>query len=267
MPDLLPSLLTAQLPVLALCMMRPLGMMLLLPLFKGGAMGSALIRNSLILMFALPAVPAMGDMQPILQQADIGLYVSIFSKEIMVGALLGFCAAIPFWAIDMAGFVIDTMRGASMSTVLNPLMGLQSSIYGMLFTQVLTVLFLVSGGVNLLLTALYQSYQQLPPGFMVNLTPALRVFIAHEWQLMCQLCLSFAMPAMVIMILVDVALGLVNRSAQQLNVFFLSMPIKSALVLLLLIYSLQFALSHYLQTISGVEQHVELLFGLLAGNT
>ena len=54
MTTLLPNLLTAQLPVLALCMMRPLGMMLLLPLFKGGAMGSALIRNSLILMFALP---------------------------------------------------------------------------------------------------------------------------------------------------------------------------------------------------------------------
>lgn len=266
MTTLLPNLLTVQLPVLALCMMRPLGMMLLLPLFKGGAMGSALIRNSLILMFALPTVLAMDEMQPILQQADTWMLISLFGKEMIVGVLLGFCAAIPFWAIDMAGFVIDTMRGASMSTVLNPLMGLQSSIYGMLFTQVLTVLFLVSGGFNFLLTALYQSYQQLPPGFNLTLAQPLMVFIAHEWQLMCQLCLSFAMPAMVIMILVDVALGLVNRSAQQLNVFFLSMPIKSALVLLLLIYSLQFALSHYLQTISGVEQHVDMLFGLLAGH-
>ncbi|MPY23963.1 EscT/YscT/HrcT family type III secretion system export apparatus protein [Shewanella psychropiezotolerans] len=262
----LPIEITAQLPVLALCMMRPLGMMLLLPLFKGGAMGSALIRNSLILLFALPTVPAMDDMQQVILQADTWSLFSLYGKEVVVGFLLGFCAAIPFWAIDMAGFVIDTMRGASMSTVLNPLMGLQSSIYGMLFTQVLTVLFLVSGGFNHLLSAMYQSYNQLPPGFDLSLTQPLLVFIGHEWQLMCQLCLSFAMPAMVIMILVDVALGLVNRSAQQLNVFFLSMPIKSALVLLLLIYSLQFALAHYLERITGVEQQTGILFGLLSGH-
>ncbi|NRD73633.1 type III secretion system export apparatus subunit SctT [Shewanella sp. VB17] len=262
----LPAELTTQLPVLALCMMRPLGMMLLLPLFKGGAMGSALIRNSLILLFALPTVSIMDGMQSIILQADMWSVFSLFGKEILVGFLLGFCAAIPFWAIDMAGFVIDTMRGASMSTVLNPLMGLQSSIYGMLFTQLLTVLFLVSGGFNHLLAAMYQSYNQLPPGFDLNFTQPLLVFISHEWQLMCQLCLSFAMPAMVIMILVDVALGLVNRSAQQLNVFFLSMPIKSALVLLLLIYSLQFALSHYLERISGIEQQISILFGLLSSH-
>ena len=35
-------------PILALCMMRPLGMMIMLPLFKGGAMGSGLIRNTLV---------------------------------------------------------------------------------------------------------------------------------------------------------------------------------------------------------------------------
>ncbi|CAM3320621.1 type III secretion system export apparatus subunit SctT [Shewanella violacea] len=257
---------TAQLPVLALSMMRPLGMMLLLPLFKGGAMGSALIRNSLVLLFALPTLHAMADMQEVILQADILGVVNLYGKEILVGFLLGFCAAIPFWAIDMAGFVIDTMRGASMSTVLNPLMGLQSSIYGMLFTQVLTVLFLVSGGFNHLLTAMYQSYNELPPGFELNLSQQLLTFFNQEWLLMCQLCLSFAMPAMVIMILVDVALGLVNRSAQQLNVFFLSMPIKSALVLLLLIYSLQFALSHYLERITGVEQQVGTLFRLLSGH-
>lgn len=46
-------------PILALCMMRPLGMMIMLPLFKGGAMGSGLIRNTLVLMFALPIIPMM----------------------------------------------------------------------------------------------------------------------------------------------------------------------------------------------------------------
>ena len=31
-----------------------------------------------------------------------------------IGLLIGFCAALPFWALDMAGFLIDTLRGSSM---------------------------------------------------------------------------------------------------------------------------------------------------------
>ncbi len=54
--------------------------------------------------------------------------------------------AFPFRAIDMAGFLIDTLRGATMSTLFNPCMGMESSIFGVLFTQLLTVLFLISGG-------------------------------------------------------------------------------------------------------------------------
>jgi type III secretion protein T len=37
------------------------------------------------------------------------------------------------------------------------------------------------------------------------------------------------------------AMGLINRSAQQLNVFFLAMPIKSAFALLMLVISCNFA--------------------------
>ncbi|WP_019275493.1 EscT/YscT/HrcT family type III secretion system export apparatus protein, partial [Vibrio coralliilyticus] len=150
-------------PILALCMMRPLGMMIMLPLFKGGAMGSGLIRNTLVLMFALPIIPMMQAHPVDFAAKPLTELTFIYGEELLIGLIVGFCAAIPFWAIDMAGFVIDTMRGASMSTVLNPLMGLQSSVFGMFFTQILGVLFLVSGGFNALLTALYQSYTVLPP--------------------------------------------------------------------------------------------------------
>ncbi|MDN3609995.1 type III secretion system export apparatus subunit SctT [Vibrio ostreicida] len=252
-------------PILALCMSRPLGMMIILPLFKGGAMGSGLIRHSLVLMFALPIIPMM-QAQPIdFATLPMTSLVAIYAGELLIGVILGFCAAIPFWAIDMAGFVIDTMRGASMSNVLNPLMGMQSSIFGMFFTQVLSVLFLVTGGFNALLTALYQSYSVLPPYSSLSFNQELLAFINQQWQMMCDMCLSFALPAMVVMIMVDVALGLVNRSVEQLNVFFLSMPIKSILVVFLLLVSMQFALSHYLESIELFESHVSTLFLLLKG--
>ncbi|PAU38750.1 EscT/YscT/HrcT family type III secretion system export apparatus protein [Vibrio coralliilyticus] len=249
-------------PILALCMMRPLGMMIMLPLFKGGAMGSGLIRNTLVLMFALPIIPMMQAHPVDFAAKPLTELTFIYGEELLIGLIVGFCAAIPFWAIDMAGFVIDTMRGASMSTVLNPLMGLQSSVFGMFFTQILGVLFLVSGGFNALLTALYQSYTVLPPESALSFNQDLLSFISQQWQMMSDMCLSFALPAMVVMIMVDVALGLVNRSVEQLNVFFLSMPIKSILVVFLLLVSMHFALSHYLNQINQFESNISTLFQL-----
>lgn len=64
------------------------------------------------------------------------------------------------------------------------------------------------------------------------------------------------MPAIVAILLVDMALGLVNRSAQQLNVFFLSMPIKSAFALLMLAMSLEFAFNAPLEQSQHWVQHV-----------
>lgn len=252
-------------PILALCMMRPLGMMIMLPLFKGGAMGSGLIRNTLVLMFALPIIPMMQAHPVDFAAKPLTELTFIYGEELLIGLIVGFCAAIPFWAIDMAGFVIDTMRGASMSTVLNPLMGLQSSVFGMFFTQILGVLFLVSGGFNALLTALYQSYTVLPPESALSFNQNLLSFISQQWQMMSDMCLSFALPAMVVMIMVDVALGLVNRSVEQLNVFFLSMPIKSILVVFLLLVSMHFALSHYLNQINQFESNISTLFQLFKG--
>ncbi|MCM5507267.1 MULTISPECIES: type III secretion system export apparatus subunit SctT [Vibrio] len=252
-------------PILALCMMRPLGMMIMLPLFKGGAMGSGLIRNTLVLMFALPIIPMMQAHPVNFAAKPLTELIFIYGEELLIGLIVGFCAAIPFWAIDMAGFVIDTMRGASMSTVLNPLMGLQSSVFGMFFTQILGVLFLVSGGFNALLTALYQSYTVLPPESALSFNQDLLSFISQQWQMMSDMCLSFALPAMVVMIMVDVALGLVNRSVEQLNVFFLSMPIKSILVVFLLLVSMHFALSHYLNQINQFESNISTLFQLFKG--
>lgn len=232
---------TQWLQALGLCMLRPLGVMLIMPLFNRTTLGGTLIRNALALMIAVPAA-AVYARAPILTQGITYLhYGLLIGGELSIGLMIGFCAAIPFWVIDMAGFLIDTMRGASMASVLNPLLGEQSSLFGILFTQIFSLLFLISGGFNQLIAAIYQSYVALPPGVNYRLDAAWLTFLSSQWQLMYELCLCFSMPALSIILLVDMALGLINRSAPQLNVFFLSMPIKSGCALLMLIICSSFA--------------------------
>ncbi len=249
---------------LAIAMARPLGLLVILPVFTSRVLGGALVRNALLLMIALPIVPALRA-EPVLQEAllDWLPLAGLALREVAVGALLGFFAAIPFWAIGMAGFFLDTARGSSMASVLNPMLGEQASIFGILFSHLLTVLFLTSGGFNILLGALYESYHALPLALSFGFADRFGVFCQQAWRSMWDLCLLFAMPAVGGMLLVDVALGLVNRSAQQLNVFFVAMPIKSGVALLLLAVSLPYALAPYTDYFANFAQTASTLMGLL----
>ncbi len=238
---------------LAFLMMRPLGMTLLFPLLQAGNLGSPLVRNAVLMALALPMLAVV----PVPEDIGEGwTWLSYIPGELLIGLVLGFCGAIPFWAVDMAGFIIDSLRGATMSAVFNPAMSVQSSLFGLLFSQFLCALFFISGGINLHLSVLYDSYHYLPPGNSLTFNQPLLDFIKVEWQTLYHLCLSFCLPAVLVMVLADMALGLLNRSAQQLNVFFLAMPIKSLLVLLLLIVSLPYALHHYLVESERLYQHV-----------
>lgn len=248
---------------MALSLMRPFGLFALFPMLSSKHLGGTVVRNGLVVLFSLPLLPVNSILAHSLFTGDARMLIC-FSQEFLLGILIGFAASIPFWALDIASHIIDTMRGASMASVLNPALGEQSSIFGLFFSQLFCAIFLSCGGMQHLLRTLYLSYRLLPPAAEIHFGSSLLPFLQQEWFLMFQLALSFALPSMLIMVLLDVALGLLNRSAQQLNVFFLSMPIKSAFTLLLLIISLSMALTLYQQNGEEVSQRILLLFGPLA---
>ena len=69
-------------------------------------------------------------------------------------------------------------------------------------------------------------------------------------------------PVIILMFLATIGLGLVNRTAPQLNVFFLSMPVKSALGIAMLIIYLPFIMDMLMYTRdSAILTPVRKLFG------
>ena len=58
-------------------------------------------------------------------------------------------------------------------------------------------------------------------------------------------------PVIILMFLATIGLGFVNRTAPQLNVFFLSMPVKSALGIAMLVVYLPFILDRLMYAEEG----------------
>ncbi len=219
--------------VLTIGMARMVAVFAMIPVFgRNVLVGSA--RMVVIVGLTLPLYPMLTDgIDPAAFSAmELGFIVA---KEIAIGVLMGFGLSVIFWAVESFGYFIDNQRGSTMASSVDPLTGAQTSPIGIFMMQVVTLFYLVSGAFTLTLLAIYRSYMLLPvDSFIPVFEPA---FVKHFLGLLdhlMALALVLAAPAMIAMFLSEFALGMISRFAPQLNVFFLAMPVKSAVGILML---------------------------------
>lgn len=197
-------------------------------------------RRAAVLAFAFIVIPYVkADMPP--GEPVWWAFALLAAREAFIGFLLGFFAAIPFWVAENVGNFIDNQRGATMGEVYSPLSGTQVSTTGIFFTQLVSTLFFTGGAVLIFLGALYKSYAVWPVfDAALAFAPDAPVQILGTLDGMLRATGVIAAPIIIVMFLATIGLGLVNRTAPQLNVFFLSMPVKSALGVAALVVYLPF---------------------------
>ena len=202
-------------------------------------------RRVAVLGFSCIVIPAVhAGMPP--GEPNLWAFSLLALKEAFIGFMLGFFSAVPFWIAENVGNFIDNQRGATMGEVYSPLSGAQVSTTGIFFTQIVSAIFFVGGAVLVLLGAIYSSYSIWPvfPEASAGASPFGFSFVSDaptqalkSLDLMLRTTVVISAPVIIVMFLATLGLGFVNRTAPQLNVFFLSMPVKSALgVAMLAVY-------------------------------
>lgn len=218
------------LKALAFGLPRFLTVFTILPLFSREAL-PILLRMGVVGSFALFLVPSLVEGAAI--ERDAVALGSIFIKEAFIGLLLGFVMALPLWALETMGDLCDTQRGATIAQTLNPLSGHETSPLGQLFNQAVVTFLFVIGGFLLVLGVVYDSFRFWPVfGAWPVITPdASRVALELLDRLM-SLTVLLAAPVVFCMFLAEAGMALVSRFVPQLQVFFLAMPVKSAIAML-----------------------------------
>jgi flagellar biosynthetic protein FliR len=208
--------------ILAICQPIP---------FLGGNMVPARIRFGIpfvLTIFLYPFVTATIDPAAV---PPLGLFYGGFLlKEFFVGYCLGYLISLPFHGVTSAGSFMDTQRGTTFAQVINPSGGGQTSLLGQLMNLLFLVLFVTIGGIQIVIEALLQSYQTLPvlaaiPTLHPN-SPVVELVIWHSGQVF-EIAVQFAAPVVIAMFMTDATLGIVNRAAPNIQVFFLGMPLKA----------------------------------------
>ena len=155
-------------------------------------------------------------------------------KEMFIGFIIGFLISIPFSIVQTAGMLIDHQRGGASLMVNDPTIQNQSSPLGTMFNMVLIYLFFFMDGPFLFIDAIMTSYEIIPPDKFIN--PQFFERNSPFWQVQITLLntvmkmgIQLATPALMAILMTDVFLGITNRLAQQVQITFLGLPLKSLL--------------------------------------
>lgn len=164
--------------------------------------------------------------------------VLLIGKEMFVGFIIGYMVSIPFIIVQSAGIIIDHQRGGAALMVNDPTIQNQSSPLGTLFNYTLIFVFFQIDAPFLFIEAILNSYDVIPPDQFFNSdffnqnTPFWQMQMGILGQVM-KIGIQLATPALLIMLMTDLFLGIANRLAPQVQITFLGMSLKSLLGLLL----------------------------------
>ena len=219
----------ATLAALLLATARTAGFVLLSPPFNSKAIPAA-VKGALSVALALVVLTQVEGQ---LGELSTGYLVLTALTEVVIGAALGFIVQLFFSAVQLAGDILDVTGGFSLQPAYDPLSMSTASTIGRLQNLLATALLFTSGGHLLLVRGLFTSYQGLPlgavlPGDQIGET------VVHAVSTMFLAAIQIAGPLVAVLLLADVALGLLSRASPQMNIFSLGFPVKIMLTLVML---------------------------------
>lgn len=221
---------------------RLLGILTLVP-FLGGKMVPGQVKIATSIALSLVIFPIASNAVTTALPGIGPVFAVYLMKEVFIGVSIGYVASLLFQALEAAGQFLDTARGSSLASVLIPELGESGPIMANLKVQLAVVLFLVFNGHHIFLRGVFESFVLLPVDRFPTLTSNSMAFlelILRSSANVLVIGMQIVAPALIAIFLVDVVMGVANRAAPQLNVFFLGMPIKGYLGIVFVLLSLNY---------------------------
>lgn len=185
----------------------------------------ARIKVGLALAITLVIAPTL-DIPAGLDPASAqGLFVLI--QQIVAGIIIGFSIRLIFAAVEMAGDLAGMQMGLGFASFYDPQNASFTPVVAQFLGIITGLVFLAADGHLYMLATLSDSFRDFPIGAGVPSANAFRTMA--EWGgSMFGHALQFSLPLIGVLLITNLALGILTRSAPQLNIFAVGFPITLA---------------------------------------
>lgn len=202
---------------LLLAMIRVAGFVVASPFFP--AMVPRVARGGVVIALGLFLA------EPIASVEFVDL-VAGAATNMFIGVSLGFLTGLILHMFPVGGGIIDMTSGVGAAALVDPTFGGQSAVFSRMFGLAGLTFFYVTGGLLLVVRGLATSIQVIALDGGVSPHEGLAELAVSLSSRLLLAGLEIALPAVGVLFLIEVVMGLASRFAPQANVFLLGLPIK-----------------------------------------
>jgi flagellar biosynthetic protein FliR len=224
-----------KLELFLMVLVRASGLFVFAPIYSQRSVATPIKAGIAILLAGIVMMTL--DTTAVPQTGSLVSLVEVLFKELLVGVIIGFVFALLIMAAQGGGAIVGYQVGLAIANELDPITQQQASIIGAFWTVMATLIFLALQGHHMVLEALHQSYEIMPPGQIRLEGPAGEMMIRLTGYVFI-IGLKIAAPVMVTLFLVDVALGTLAKMMPTMNVFFVGFPVKVSAGMVIIALSL-----------------------------
>jgi flagellar biosynthetic protein FliR len=195
------------------------------------------LKVGFALAIALVIAPTL-NIPPELDPASAqGLFVLM--QQIVAGVIIGFSVRLIFASVEMAGDLAGMQMGLGFASFYDPLNASYTPVIAQFLGMMVALVFLAADGHLYMLAALADSFRDFP--ISTAAPSAIGFRTVAEWGgSMFSYALQFSMPMICAMLIANLALGILTRSAPQLNIFAVGFPITIAVGFITLMLTLPY---------------------------
>jgi type III secretory pathway component EscT len=207
---------------------RSLPLVWLIPAFSGPAVPVG-VRLALGIALSGLCLPALSGRVP---EEPAVSWILLAAREVLVGCVMGFICACWFRGAEVAGRLVDLLRGADLAVMVTPTGRGRSSPFAALMLLIAVVIFFEIGGPGHLCVALTRSYEAVPlaaPAFGVANSWSIVVAVILASAKLFEAALGLCAPVVVSLLLADLVMGLLGRAVPQIPADSLVGPLKALL--------------------------------------
>ena len=213
-------LVPANLPTFAFVLTRVTGMLLVGPLWSMQGL-PRILRAALAFVLTLMLLPTVSraEVPDQLLRIPVGL-----AMEFLLGLLIGLGAAVVVQGASMAGEVLTSQMGLNLGPSASPVSEVVIPGVGQLQSFLALLIYLSVNGHLMLLRGVGRSLEALPPGLNLVLAggPGIGTRI---FETLFSVALQVAAPALVALVLINLAVGITSRAVPQLNAIMVLFPV------------------------------------------
>ena len=205
---------------------------------------------------------------PVVRVPDVHAFslaaIVLTAEQAVIGFAIGLAFHLTMAAITVLGYTVSSQMGLAMAVMNDPMNGSSSDVVSSLLYMLAILVFFSIDGHLVVTGVLAKSFQAWPIGGGLDALALHSLALGVGWVFAAALLL--AAPVIFSMFLAEVGMAIISRFVPQLQVFFLAMPIKSGIAMLVFaVYAVvlfDYAHEILLDTLTEANRRV---FGLFKG--